>query len=95
MSCRRNTGYAISLFAFQDIITSVSGVLIMVVLLPALEPTQRTFGAADEATSAGVRETAAQMESEKQRLAAESTELAAAVRQSEDLIRRATERRAA
>ena len=91
MPRRRNTGYAISLFAFQDIITSVSGVLIMVVLLLAVELTQRTLGAADKATRAGVRETAAQMESEKRRLAAESVELEAAVQQAEGLIRRATD----
>lgn len=87
MSRRRGSGYAISLFAFQDIITSVSGVLIMIVLLLALELTSRT-----PSTSAreSLEATAAAVRAERRRLEAEANELDAAVRESEDLIRRAT-----
>jgi hypothetical protein len=87
VSRRRNSGYAISLFAFQDIITSVSGVLIMVVLLLALELTSRT---PSTAARDSLQATAAAVRAERTRLAAEAVELEAAVRDSEDLIRRAT-----
>jgi len=44
---RRRAGAAISLFAFQDIITSVSGILIVMVLLLTLELVERPEGESD------------------------------------------------
>ena len=87
MARRRKTEYAISLFAFQDIITSVSGVLIMVVLLLALELTQRTISNAAEGS---FRATAARIRAEQARISAELGRLETDLASSEKLIRLAT-----
>jgi len=53
MSSRRNrSGPAISLFAFQDIITSVSGIIIVMVLLLSLELVDRPEANSNMVTSA-------------------------------------------
>ena len=46
MSRRGRSGHAISLFAFQDIITSVTAIIIVIVLLLALDLTQQKEGSA-------------------------------------------------
>ena len=68
MSRRGRQGVAISLFAFQDIITSVSGILIVTVLLMTLDllqqpeaaqsqqPLRATVAAAEEAIAEATRE---------------------------------------
>jgi hypothetical protein len=51
MSCRRRAGAAFSLFSFQDIITSVTAILILMVLILALELlTRRQEAAAADPT---------------------------------------------
>jgi len=87
VSRRRSSEFAISLFAFQDIITSVSGVLIMIVLLLAIELTQQTFSSA---ASTGFERTAQQIRHEQQRLVRESAELESSLLASEESIRLAT-----
>ncbi len=87
MGRRRKSEYAISLFSFQDIITSVSGILLLVVLLLALELSQRTISTAAEG---GYRTTASQIRKEQARIAAELAEIEASLVESERLIRLAT-----
>lgn len=52
MSRRRQTGVPISLFSFQDIITCVSGIIIIIVLMLALELVQRQEGGKATASEA-------------------------------------------
>lgn len=81
---RGRSGPVISLFAFQDIITSVSGILIVVVLLMALELIEQPE--ADAATPASdvqsmtesLAEAEAELVSLKRRLAAETDAVKAA-----------------
>lgn len=62
---RRRAGAAISLFAFQDIITSVSAIVIVMVLLMTLELVERPEGeSASQAQAAALREAIAQAEAE-------------------------------
>lgn len=51
MSRRGRSGPVISLFAFQDIITSVTAIIIVVTLLLALDLVQRKDGASSESSS--------------------------------------------
>lgn len=88
MGRRRKSEYAISLFSFQDIITSVSGILVLVVLLLSLELSQRKISTAAEG---GYRKTASQVRAEQARIAAEVRELEAGLAETERLIRMATE----
>jgi hypothetical protein len=52
MGRRSNGGPPISLFSFQDIITSVTAIIILMTLLLALELLSRKFGSAAEVTAA-------------------------------------------
>ena len=84
MSRRGRSGPAISLFAFQDIITSVTAIVIVVVLFLALDLVQRKQ-AAHADTSAGVAEdlTAriAELRSELARLQAQTAKTDSTVRE--------------
>src|SRR5262245_5426312 len=52
MSRRGRGGTPISLFSFQDIITSVTGIMILVTLILALDVIRRRQGAPDTQTAA-------------------------------------------
>ncbi|MES2787975.1 MAG: hypothetical protein V4719_00025 [Planctomycetota bacterium] len=84
MSRRGRSGPAISLFAFQDIITSVTAIVIVIVLFLALDLIQRKQSAhAGTASSVGEDLTAriAELQAELTRLQAETTRTDAAVRE--------------
>jgi hypothetical protein len=73
MSRRRSRQPAISLFSFQDIVTSVTAILILVVLILTLELISQKYREAatdGEATAAGVADAVAEMESLAERLEA-------------------------
>lgn len=84
MSRRGRSGPAISLFAFQDIITSVTAIVIVIVLFLALDLIQRKQSA-HAGTASGVGEdlTAriAELQAELTRLQAETTRTDATVRE--------------
>ena len=52
MSRRRRRSAPFSLFAFQDIITSVTGIMLVITMLLALELLERTDVAPPQATAA-------------------------------------------
>jgi uncharacterized small protein (DUF1192 family) len=84
MSRRGRSGPAISLFAFQDIITSVTAIVIVIVLFLALDLVQRKQSAhADTASGVGEDLTAriAELQAELARLQAETTRIDATVRE--------------
>lgn len=71
MARRRAHGTAFSLFAFQDIITSVMGIMVLVTLILALElVTAKTHSPAVQTVdhTESIQETIAQLEAEIQRL---------------------------
>lgn len=80
---RRRAQPPFSLFAFQDIITSVTGVMVLMTLLMAVELLQRPFREAEAAAApqaedlpARLEEVAAEVEAMRTKLAAKQTELA-------------------
>lgn len=101
----RTTGAAISLFSFQDIITSVTAILILLVLILTLElitrSRQRGVAAEHRRVADDLREAVADMERRAATLRSEITTLQSSARRSaafsaadtEERTRRATERR--
>ncbi|MDB5341231.1 MAG: hypothetical protein JWN70_6850 [Planctomycetaceae bacterium] len=84
MSRRGRSGPAISLFAFQDIITSVTAIVIVVVLFLALDLVQRKESAHADSPAGVVEdltERIAELRAELERLQAETTRTDATVRE--------------
>ena len=84
MSRRGRSGPAISLFAFQDIITSVTAIVIVVVLFLALDLVQRKAAAHAESPVAiveDVTERITELQAELARLQAQTTRTDATVRE--------------
>lgn len=84
MSRRGRSGPAISLFAFQDIITSVTAIVIVVVLFLALDLVQRKESAHADSPAGVVEdltERIAELRAELERLQAETTRADATVRE--------------
>lgn len=89
MARGRRQAPTISLFAFQDIVTSVMGIMLIVTLLLALDlvsrETQRASAAADDLSQsdeAGLHQTIAQLEQRKSRLTAMIEQSSAEIRAS-------------
>lgn len=84
MSRRGRSGPAISLFAFQDIITSVTAIVIVVVLFLALDLVQRKEVARADSpvgVAADLTDRIAELKRELERLQAETTRTDATVRE--------------
>lgn len=84
MSRRGRSGPAISLFAFQDIITSVTAIVIVVVLFLALDLVQRKESAHADSPAVVVEdltERIAELRAELERLQSETTRADATVRE--------------
>ena len=84
MSRRGRSGPAISLFAFQDIITSVTAIVIVVVLFLALDLVQRKESARADSpvgVAADLTDRIAELKRELERLQAETTQADATVRE--------------
>ena len=74
MPRRRATGSAFSLFSFQDIITSVTGIMILVTLMLAIELMSRTVSSPSNQTAQQIeatRETVDEMKKEIEKLRAQ------------------------
>lgn len=87
MSRRGRGGVAISLFSFQDIITCVSGIIIIIVLMLALELVQRRDHAGQDSQQADVHQLEAavsQAEAELQATQAASTQADSQLRELSD-----------
>jgi hypothetical protein len=98
----RSTGAAISLFSFQDIITSVTAIMILLVLILTLElissTRQQGVAAEDRRVASGLRSSVAAMEREVGALRSELVTLQAAATRSASFSAadvRARERKAA
>lgn len=83
---RRSTGPTVSLFSFQDIITAVMGILILIALLLALKLVTSVAGAADASEGSLDPTKMAAIQAEVDRLRQEKKRLERDLKQSQEIV---------